>query len=68
VDISGVEAQKRSACYAHASQTPDKYYELQDGVAKFRGMEAGFKRAEAFLLQTQSPYDIFPIAQSYSFK
>ena len=24
VDISGVEARKRAACYAHASQTPDR--------------------------------------------
>ncbi len=65
IDISATEAQKRSACYAHASQTPDKYYALQDEVAQFRGMECGYKRAEAFLLQLQSPYDIFPIKESY---
>ena len=68
VDISGVEARKRAACYAHASQTPDRYYELQDAIARFRGLEGGYKRAEAFLLQSQSPHDIFPIAQNYSIK
>ena len=59
VDISDTEPQKRAACYAHASQTPDRYYALQDEVARFRGIERGYKRAEAFLLQLQSPYDIF---------
>ena len=66
VDISETEPQKRAACYAHASQTPDRYYALQDNVARFRGIERGFKRAEAFLHQLQSPYDIFPLAQTYT--
>ncbi len=62
VDISETEHLKRSACYAHASQTPDRYYELQDSVARFRGVESGYKRAEAFIRQLQSPYDIFSMA------
>jgi len=66
VDISEVEATKRAACYAHASQTPDRYYALQDQVARFRGIEAGRQRAEAFLLQLQSPYDVFPPAGKYA--
>jgi LmbE family N-acetylglucosaminyl deacetylase len=57
VDITDTEAVKRAACYAHASQTPDRYYALQDSVAAFRGVEVGCKRAEAFLLQRQSPRD-----------
>jgi N-acetylglucosamine malate deacetylase 1 len=57
VDITPTEAVKRSACYAHASQTPDRYYALQDGVAAFRGVESGYKKAEAFVLQRQSPAD-----------
>ena len=68
VDISKTEPQKKSACYAHASQTPDRYYALQDEVARFRGIERGFKRAEAFLLQLQSPYDIFPLVENYAMK
>jgi len=55
VDISGTESRKRAACYAHASQTPDRYYALQDQVARFRGIEAGCERAEAFVMQVQSP-------------
>jgi LmbE family N-acetylglucosaminyl deacetylase len=59
VDITQVEHLKRSACFAHASQTPERYYELQDAVAKFRGIQSGYERAEAFLRQVQSPFDIF---------
>jgi len=59
VDISETEPLKRAACYAHASQTPDRYYEMQDSVARFRGVESGYKRAEAFIRQIQGPYDIF---------
>jgi LmbE family N-acetylglucosaminyl deacetylase len=62
VDIENTEPLKRSACYAHASQTPDRYYALQDSVAKYRGLQRGYKRAEAFIRQTQSPYDIFAMA------
>ena len=57
VDISTTEPVKRAACYAHASQTPDRYYALQDQVALFRGVEGGYTRAEAFVLQRQSPAD-----------
>ena len=57
VDIVETEPIKRAACYAHASQTPGRYYELQDQVAVFRGIAGGYKRAEAFLLQVESPRD-----------
>jgi len=60
VDIASAEPAKRAACYAHASQTPDRYYALQDQVAKFRGLEAGCERAEAFVLQVRSPYEPLP--------
>jgi LmbE family N-acetylglucosaminyl deacetylase len=60
VDITAVADTKKSACYAHASQTPDRYYELQDAVAIFRGLEAGTKRAEAYIAQRGNPQDIFP--------
>jgi len=60
VDISKTESRKRAACYAHASQTPDRYYDLQDAVARFRGIESGHKRAEAFVLQMGSPYEALP--------
>ncbi|MGH7867075.1 MAG: PIG-L deacetylase family protein, partial [Candidatus Dormibacteraceae bacterium] len=64
VDITATEPRKRSACYAHASQTPDKFYELQDQVARFRGIERGCKRAEAYIHQVQSPYGELPAVSS----
>lgn len=60
VNITEVEPRKRAACYAHASQTPDKFYALQDQVAKFRGIESGCQRAEAYVHQSQSPHGSLP--------
>jgi len=60
VDISAVESKKRAACYAHASQTPDRYYALQSQVAKFRGVESGYAQAEAYIRHIQSPYQALP--------
>jgi LmbE family N-acetylglucosaminyl deacetylase len=54
VNISGVDEKKRAACYAHASQSPERFYQLQDTVARWRGLERGFTRAEAFVKQIQS--------------
>lgn len=60
VDISATEPRKRAACFAHASQTPGRYYDLQDLVARFRGIESGYQRAEAFVFQVGSPYEALP--------
>jgi LmbE family N-acetylglucosaminyl deacetylase len=57
IDITEQEPIKRAACFAHASQTPERYYKMQDDVALFRGVEGGYKRAEAFVLQLRSPGD-----------
>jgi LmbE family N-acetylglucosaminyl deacetylase len=59
VDITDAAQAKKDACYAHASQSPEYFYPLQDTVAAFRGLQAGTKRAEAYVLQLGSP-DIFP--------
>ena len=48
VDITDTEPRKRASCYAHASQTPERYYELQDSVARFRGSESGYRRQRRF--------------------
>jgi LmbE family N-acetylglucosaminyl deacetylase len=64
MDISAMEPRKHAACYAHASQTPDRYYDLQDLVARFRGVESGYKRAEAFVLQLGSPFEALPAGES----
>ena len=54
VDISAVEPVKRSACYAHASQSPDRYYALQTLIARMRGAEFGCALAEAFVRHPRS--------------
>ena len=55
VDISGTAGRKRSACYAHASQAPEKFFPLQELVTRFRGIESGFNEAEGFIRHVQSP-------------
>lgn len=60
VDISQTEARKRAACYAHASQTPGRYYALQSEVASFRGVESGFAQAEAFVRHAESRSGLLP--------
>lgn len=58
VDITSTAETKKAACYAHASQTPDFYYGLQDTVANFRGFQAGTRKAEGYVLQVGSPADL----------
>jgi LmbE family N-acetylglucosaminyl deacetylase len=60
VDISAVESRKRAACYAHASQAPDRFYALQSQVSRFRGVESGHAHAEAFVRHIQSPSHFLP--------
>jgi N-acetylglucosamine malate deacetylase 1 len=55
IDITNTEARKRAACFAHASQSPEKFYSLQESVTRFRGLERGYKQAEAFIRHVQSP-------------
>jgi len=57
IDINHVAETKKAACYAHASQSPDYFYAVQETVATFRGLQNGMKRAEAFILQLGSPFD-----------
>jgi N-acetylglucosamine malate deacetylase 1 len=54
VDISSVESPRRAACYAHASQQPDKWYPKQVEITRSRGAERGFPQAEAFLRHPES--------------
>jgi LmbE family N-acetylglucosaminyl deacetylase len=60
VDITRTEPRKRAACYAHASQTPDRFYLLQSQVSRFRGIESGYTQAEAFIRHVQSPGNLLP--------
>lgn len=60
VDITATEARKRLACYAHASQDPERYYSLQSQVTRFRGVEAGVLQAEAFVRHVHSRGSLLP--------
>ncbi len=60
VDISSVEAERRAACYAHASQQPDKWYPGQVELTRFRGIESGFPQAEGFLRHWESKRALLP--------
>jgi LmbE family N-acetylglucosaminyl deacetylase len=62
VDITRTEPRKRAACFAHASQAPDRFYALQEQVARFRGVERGHRQAEAFVRHVQSPEFALPPA------
>ncbi len=53
VDITRYEPRKRRACYAHASQSPEMFYSLQEQVCRFRGIESGCGYAEAFIRPAQ---------------
>ena len=55
VNITETEPRKRLACYAHASQTPDRYYRLQEQVTRLRGIESGHGQAEGLIRHVQSP-------------
>jgi N-acetylglucosamine malate deacetylase 1 len=54
VDISSVEVRRRAACYAHMSQSPDKWYPKQVEITRRRGAESGFAQAEGFLRHAES--------------
>jgi N-acetylglucosamine malate deacetylase 1 len=53
VNITGAEARKRAACFAHASQQPAEFYSVHDRMNSFCGMEYGCKYAEAFVRHVQ---------------
>lgn len=55
VDITASEPAKRQACFAHASQSPEKFYALQSQVTRMRGIERGCRHAEGFIHHVQSP-------------
>jgi LmbE family N-acetylglucosaminyl deacetylase len=62
VDISKTEPRKRLACYAHASQSPDSFYALQETVTRMRGIESGSRQAEGYVRHLQSPDFALPPA------
>ncbi|HET7748844.1 MAG TPA: PIG-L deacetylase family protein [Terriglobales bacterium] len=55
VDITKTAERKRAACFAHMSQQPEDWYRLHEKMNAFRGMEAGYQQAEAFVRHCQNP-------------
>jgi N-acetylglucosamine malate deacetylase 1 len=60
VDITSVISLKHSACYAHASQDPDKWYPKQEEITRFRGTSSGYKQAEGFIKHWESHGGMLP--------
>jgi N-acetylglucosamine malate deacetylase 1 len=60
VDISGVESRKRAACYAHVSQSPDKWYPLEEKMTRSWGVDSGYTQAEGFIRHWQSRGNLLP--------
>jgi LmbE family N-acetylglucosaminyl deacetylase len=62
VDISApsIQSRRREACYAHASQQPDKWYPAQVELTRFRGRECGSEQAEAFTRHWLSKSALLP--------
>jgi LmbE family N-acetylglucosaminyl deacetylase len=61
VDISTSSDRKRQACFAHASQSPERFYALQEQVTRMRGLERGCKQAEGYIRHAQSPDRVLPL-------
>jgi LmbE family N-acetylglucosaminyl deacetylase len=60
ISASNVESRRHAACYAHASQEPDKWYPGQVELTRFRGRQSGFSQAEAFTRHWQSKSSLLP--------
>ena len=60
VDISPVEALRHAACYAHASQQPEKWYPKQVDITRARGAASGHTQAEAFVRHAGSKAAFLP--------
>ncbi|MCC7498324.1 MAG: PIG-L family deacetylase [Bryobacterales bacterium] len=55
VDVTTTWRRKHDAIYAHVSQKPDNCYELHADMEKFRGLECGCERAEAYVAYARGP-------------
>jgi LmbE family N-acetylglucosaminyl deacetylase len=61
VDITAVSDRKKDACYAHISQDPPGFYDAYHlPMQRHRGMESGYKAAEAFIRHVWNRTDNLP--------
>ncbi len=49
------------AARAAASQKPDEFYRCREEMSRSRGMECGYKYAEAFIRHVQNPHNALPM-------
>ena len=59
-DTTRVAARHRAACYAHASQQPDKWFPLQVEMTRYHGLQNGWTQAEAFFRVSQQERNVVP--------
>jgi len=62
VDITATEPRKRLACFAHASQSPQRFYALQEQITRLRGIERGCRHAEGYIRHIQNNDFALPLA------
>lgn len=55
VDVTSTWRKKHDAIYAHTSQRPENCYAYHAEMEKFRGMECGCERAEAYVAYVRGP-------------
>jgi N-acetylglucosamine malate deacetylase 1 len=60
VDTSAVASRHQAACYAHASQQPDKWFPLQMEITRYHGLQNGCAQAEAFFQVSQEIWRALP--------
>jgi LmbE family N-acetylglucosaminyl deacetylase len=60
VDTSDVAARHHAACYAHASQQPEKWFPLQMEIARYHGLQNGWGQAEAFFRVSRGGRNLLP--------
>lgn len=62
VDISdpAIESIRHAACFAHVSQSPEKWYPEQVAITRWHGSQSGHAQAEAFVRHWQSVSGLLP--------
>jgi N-acetylglucosamine malate deacetylase 1 len=55
VDVTETWEKKKEACFLHVSQRPAEFYGYHEEMERFRGLEHGCKRAEAFVVHSKGP-------------
>jgi N-acetylglucosamine malate deacetylase 1 len=60
VDTTDVASRHQAACYAHASQQPDKWFPLQKEITRYHGLQNGCGQGEGFFRVSQGGRNVLP--------